>query len=425
MNNVYDDLPSETFCVFPWVHQFVDANGAVKPCCVYDFYHDLGNIKNNSLEEIWNNEKTKSLRRKFLNGEIHDACYKCFNRGDAALRRSGIIDFYQNSKVKQIVAETLPDGTVPVHKLFYIDIRFNNLCNFTCRTCTPHFSTSWIPDFKKMDPSSTFRFQFAGKDEDAALNEILPHLKNAEYIYFAGGEPLMQKEHYAILEELVRLKKFNIKIRYNTNFSRLVTNKIDIIDYWKKFNNILLHVSLDGSHEKGEYWRKGTVWDDIVSNRIRVKKECPHIDFGVTSTISWVNIFNILDFNKEWVSNGLVRPGNFILNCLDHPEFYSIKNIPIWKKEKIQVAITEHLEEIKNLCQYPGDYKTTELRYNDMINFMNSNNNDLDYDKHLLEFDKFNTKLDEIRNENFYETFPEHMDIKQHIESLKDSVNID
>ena len=47
---------SKTFCIYPWIHQYVGPPGDVKPCCTYLQDMQLGSLKQNTLKEIWNNE---------------------------------------------------------------------------------------------------------------------------------------------------------------------------------------------------------------------------------------------------------------------------------------------------------------------------------------------------------------------------------
>ena len=111
------------------------------------------------------------------------------------------------------------------------DYRISNLCNFKCMTCTPVYSSSLSEDYKKVHPISSMNagFSFPGKTEDDVFEQILPHLPYVKEIYFAGGEPMMQKEHYMVLEKLIEM---NLKpiIRYNTNFSRLSLGKYNVFD---------------------------------------------------------------------------------------------------------------------------------------------------------------------------------------------------
>ena len=53
---------SKTFCIYPWVHQYVGPPGDVKPCCVFLQDDQIGDMKQNTLKEIWNNEATRKMR---------------------------------------------------------------------------------------------------------------------------------------------------------------------------------------------------------------------------------------------------------------------------------------------------------------------------------------------------------------------------
>jgi len=143
-------LTSKTFCIYPWIHQYVGPDGEVKPCCIYEPNGPgVGSMKVNTLKEVWNNDNTKQMRLDMLNGIEVSGCSMCNNRvGVTKVHRDETNELWFE-KNKDIVNQTQDDGTLPEHKLRYIDARFNNLCNFKCRTCTPHFSTSWNEDYQK------------------------------------------------------------------------------------------------------------------------------------------------------------------------------------------------------------------------------------------------------------------------------------
>ena len=410
---------SKTFCIFPWIHQYIGPPGDVKPCCVYDGLKEIGSLKKNTLEEIWNNENTREMRLQFLNGQEHPNCSICNNRaeiGDAFYNRYNEVFFTNHEEVQQIVASTREDGSLPNHKLFYIDVRFNNLCNFSCRSCAPHFSTSWVADHKKLynRKDEKYGFTFPGKTEDQALEEILPHLEHAEMIYFAGGEPLMQKEHYEVLNKLIELEKFDVDIRYNTNFSNFkLKNYDDVIEYWKKFKKVSVNASLDGSHAKGEYWRKGTDWEMTVNNRKRLKEECPHVQFNISYTLSWPNALNLTEFHKEWVELGFINPDNIMINPLDTPSYYCLKNLPDWKKTEIEKWFNNHIDWIKTLDPI---FHGVIGRYENAIKFMWSDvSKEQSLDDSLKFFSRITKKLDSIREESFFDVFPEHKNIEYYL----------
>lgn len=60
-------------CNAPWVSTVIEADGAVKPCF---FHQTIGNIRENSLENILNSEKAIRFR-KTLDMDVNTTCVKC------------------------------------------------------------------------------------------------------------------------------------------------------------------------------------------------------------------------------------------------------------------------------------------------------------------------------------------------------------
>lgn len=416
---------SNTFCIYPWVHQYIGPPGDVKPCCVFAQDEQLGSLKDNTLSEVWNNDATKKLRVAMLNGEKPTGCDICWRR-ESLVHKTHRVDANENlfkEDVYELINQTQEDGFLPTHQLRYIDARWNNLCNLRCRTCGPRFSTSWIDDHAKLYDRTMDQvkaagdgFQFSGKNEDQLFNEILPHIPYLKQIYFAGGEPLMQIEHYKVLEELIRIGHTGtdqrpLVINYNTNFTQLKLGKHSALEYWKHFKNLKVNASLDGSHARAEYWRKGTTWETVVNNRRRMKEECPNTEFKISFTLSWPNSYNLLAFHKEWVHLGLITPNDLSLNILEVPTYLCIKNIPTWKKKKIELMFLDHIEWLKSHT----NTERVQREFNDAIKFMFSKDtNDEFIDKD--DFIKVQGKLDLIRNENFWSVYPEHLDLRTMLE---------
>lgn len=421
---------SKTFCIYPWIHQYVGPNGAVKPCCLYNPNKEgIGSLKENSLKEIWNNEATKQMRLDMLNGVTIKGCDKCNSReGISTVHRdeANVNWFYPSI---DIINQMNDDGSMPDHQLKYIDARFNNLCNFKCRTCGPEFSTSWYEDYQTMRQAGYMGREneypktliFPGQNKDQLLNEILEQLPYVKRIYFAGGEPLMQVEHYIMLEKLIELKESGIItavpiIVYSTNFSTLKLGNRSIIDLWKHFDTLVLNLSIDGSYERAEYWRKGTDWKITINNLKEVKKQIPKARIDINYTLSWVNAFNLTDLHKEWIIENYINPNKINVNCLDDPSFYSLKFIPTWKKKKIEQNFLDHIEWLKNNRpnKYIKIYDRTIRQFTDAISFMNSH----DSGDEFLRKDEFNAVngiYDQIRKENFLNVFSEHIDMIEFI----------
>jgi sulfatase maturation enzyme AslB (radical SAM superfamily) len=245
---------------------------------------------------------------------------------------------------------------------------------------------------------------FAGQTENDMWEQLLPHIPYIEQIYFAGGEPLIMEEHYRLLTELVRQERFDVKIIYNTNFSRLNLKNDNVLEYWKLFDSVSVGASLDGMGPRGEYIRKGTKWDDIVRNRERMIETCPNVDFYVSSTVSLYNAFHISDFHKEWVNKGLINPQDWNINILQGPTRDRIDVLPAIYKQELEEKILQHIYWLG-----PKDkLKRATNGYKSMISYMQQNNN-----THLLkEFFKINDQFDELRKETFQQVFPEYKDLR-------------
>ena len=129
----------------------------------------------------------------------------------------------------------------------------------------------------------------------------------------------MQEEHYATLQKLIELKKFDVSLFYTTNLSTLKYKDIDLFELWSKFSNVKIYASLDASGSRAEYLRKGTVWKNIITNRKKIE-QLSGCQFFITPTISLFNVWHFPDFYKEWVEQDLLKPGNIRLNILTQPQ---------------------------------------------------------------------------------------------------------
>jgi hypothetical protein len=298
------------------------------------------------------------------------------------------------------------------------------------------------------------RVEYVAGDEDAMLEQMLPHIPHLEQVYFAGGEPLIMKEHYFMLEKIIEYGKTNIRLQYNTNFSELRYKDKHVFDYWKQFENVSVGASLDASGERAELMRKGTNWKQTLENRQLMLKEVPHVDFYVSSTVSAMNVLHVLDFHKEWTELGLIKAKDWNINICQSPEWYRANIFPQWFKEQV---IKPKYEEHIAWLEPQDELKRATNGFKAMLNFIMSDNSTRDVEIHEYEYETFKGsnwpswedfnsgkktrkdtidleinefikaikstkdfaefkkqigKLDNLRNENFWGTFSELNDLK-------------
>lgn len=403
---------SDTFCMLPWMHIHAFPDGRVYPCCLADYWHPVGDLRKNTMREVWNQEKYRTMRTNMLADKPCVECTKCYEQEKAgffSMRNDANRNY--GHMIKE-VKETKSDGQLDQFKIRYWDIRFSNLCNFRCRSCGPIFSSNWFNDHVKLYNRvpdvlgrDMARVEYATGTEDGMLEQMEEHIPHLEQVYFAGGEPLIMKEHYYLLEKLIEAGKTNIRLQYNTNFSEMRFKDKHVFDYWKHFTNVSVGASLDASGARAELMRKGTDWAQTVENRQRMKAEVPHVDFYISATVSVMNALHILDFHREWTDLGLIKAQDFNVNILQGPEWYRIDILPEdFKKNVVTPAYEKHIKWLE-----PQDrLKRATNGFKSLVNFMNSTDNHHEWQK----FKKEVYVLDRIRDENFWEVFPELKEIK-------------
>ena len=410
----YQLVESKTFCILPWIHMHVFPDGRAYPCCLSDMWNPVGSVRENSMAEIWNDVPMKTMRQNMMEDKPCKECTKCYEQEDngfVSMRNCSSRDFGQHVT---LVDNTEPDGTLPDFKLRYYDVRFSNLCNFRCRSCGPLFSSNWYNDHVKLynrKPDvlgrEMARIEYAGQHKYDMWEQMEQHIPFLEQVYFAGGEPLIMEEHYMILKELVKREMFHVRLTYNTNFSEIFYKDQDVMELWKLFDMVSIGASLDASHARGEYIRKGQDWAQTVLNRERMLRICPKVDFYVSSTVSIYNAGHIPEFHREWVDRGLIRPMDWNINVLQGPNFERASILPRLYKDQIIEKLESHiawLEPLDKLNRAVQGYRA-------LVTFINQE----EYSPAALaRFFKMNDPLDQIRNEHFETVFPEYADLRNY-----------
>jgi len=356
----------------------------------------VGNCKTSTLEEIWRGQPMQQLRADMLSETPHAACTRCYEQEESGFfsgRKSA--NKHHGHHVKKLDANPF--------EMTYWDIRFSNLCNLSCRSCGHIFSSNWYQDQAKLaggdwaDKHTVLNY--AGRTETDMWEQLIPHLDYVEQIYFAGGEPLMMKEHYNILDELERRGRFDVRLIYNTNFTQTRLKDRTVFDYWKRFKSVAVGASLDAMGPRAEYIRKGTDWDTVERNRMQMLETCPNVDFYISPTLSIMNALHLPEFHRAWTERGLIRAQDLNVNILQDPAHLRIDIAPIKYKQRIRQAYTEHLEWLRP--QDPLNRAT--VGFESAITFMMATDNTQLIDS----FWRKTYDLDSIRKENLLDAIPE------------------
>jgi hypothetical protein len=442
-----ENVSTQTFCVLPWIHFATRPNGDMRLCCSANASganenHTVGLVKNESgkpanfgLEtpmSAWNNNYMKSVRTTMLSGNIPSSCKKCFEEESKGVVSKRVWESATWMKdgldIEELIQQTQEDGTVP-DKLTYLDLRLGHTCNLKCIMCSPHDSSMWVADHKKVYP--TFKIQ-ALKDQmawnqesfnnywyenPAFWDEMYKQIPNLKQVYFAGGEPLLIKEHKLFLEEIIRQGYADkILIRYNSN-GLLISD--DIIELWKKFRKVKFAVSIDDTGDRNHYIRFPTDWKLLEENMHKLDNTPSNIHVSIATAIQILNIKTLPELakwkitqkfkkvNLENVYDGVMAGGGIVnMHLLYIPTFLSIRCLPKKDKEEVRQIFDEFKTWLwENYTTDDNFWKINPYgwkRWQAVLDFMDAE----DHTYLLPAFSEYITTMDNTRSTNFKEVFP-------------------
>ena len=302
----------ETLCMAPWTHTYLSPQTERRLCCAsrepaqnFEQYIDTsagtGKYIPVTLDQHWNSEHMRSVRRRMMAGETLPECDVC----NSKLLNTDVYRSYFNSlfahKYTQVVESTDDTGYTTMKPVSW-DYRFSNLCNFKCRMCGDMLSSSWESEQRQhdminwSDPKNNW-MQPAVRKDIAAFQDQQVEAEFAqaveehrvEEVYWVGGEPLMYEQHWRYMNRIVELGDGpRVYARYNTNLSRTSYRGIDLFD--DIINNLRdwqICASLDGTGPIGEYIRTGLDYGSWRKNYNRAVAASTHrrqtrIDFTLT-----------------------------------------------------------------------------------------------------------------------------------------------
>jgi hypothetical protein len=395
-------------------------DGAICACCRS---HPIGFIQDSTLEDIWNNDTIKRMRYQVLNDEQPKECEPCFSleaQGVESLRQRHITGKIPEARIN--LYPNALDALGPNYEMPFeiptIELKLNNLCNLKCRMCHPMDSTAWndwseVKDFYKREGNIMYAIvekhnleakphldNFQDNPEWwASLEKLLPHFRRVE---FAGGEPLMDPQHYRILDMLAPYGH-HIEIKYATNLSMLGKSNRTVWEYWPKFKSVAVNVSIDGIGTSYEYIRGNASWAELVNN---IKQIQPISNISRIVGAVTVQISNILILDKmiEYFLDdlGII----FHSHRVEYPKLLSAQVLPsnlrLLAIDKL-IAIHARVKDFKLVKEYPELLAYTQGQIQDNINYLQAR----DQSDKWQDCVEFNRRLDKTRNQSFIDVTPE------------------
>jgi len=333
-------LLEKNFCVLPWTGFELEPDGVVKNCIISK--ETIGNIHQNSIEDILQSKKNLEIKAQMLNKEFPNNCAGCyFQEKDRATSFENISSrLYYAKELGPHINNNLLDNKNNFD-LSHVDLRWTNHCNQACVYCGPEYSSKWATEL-----GETIKSNKQAKDQ--VKKYVFKNIKKLKNIYLAGGEPMLMNDNKEFLTLMLEHNP-DVHIRVNTNLS---STKTGVFQLLCKFKNVHWTVSIESMDKEYEYIRYHGSWKDFIKNLKHIQTLNHKISFNMLYFIlNYKSIFDCIDYFK---SIGF-HNNSFILGPLIYPLFFDVRHLPKNIKKEV-ITMFEN-----KIAEQPGFYLQNSL----------------------------------------------------------------
>ena len=330
-------LLDKNFCVLPWTGFELEPSGVVKNCIISK--ETIGNIHQNSIEDILQSKKNLEIKTQMLNKEFPSNCKGCYfqeeNRAKSFENISSRL-YYAKELGPHISNNLLDDKNN--FDLSHVDLRWNNKCNQACVYCNSDYSSKWAQELN-------IKQKFEKGNVEKVKQYVFKNIKKLKNVYLAGGEPLLMNDNKEFLELLLKQNP-DIHLRVNTNLSSTGTGVFQLLC---QFKNVHWTISVESIEEEYEYIRHHGSWNDFLRNLKYIQTLNHKISFNMLYFIlNYKSIFNCVDLLRK----AGFHENSFIIGPITKPNYLNILNLPKPMldeiKQKLEIEIQKSTGYLKN-----------------------------------------------------------------------------
>ena len=440
---------SKSFCLAKWFNVSVHIPTGRTHSCYHPRTHKV------PLEELaadpgalHNTKYKKEQRKKMLLGERPSECSFCWdiedtgNMSDRAYR-----SFDVNSA--GIIEEALSVGFEGNPAPKYLEVNFNQACNFKCSYCSPHLSTEWHKEIKQ---HGAYRLVDRTHNDDDWMEKQgwLPNnspdnpylvafwdwfptvYSSLKTFRMTGGEPLMDKNTFKIFDHVKKNPHKDLQLSITSNccppkgqWQKFIDDLKQITDQ-NAIDHFMLFCSLDSWGKQAEYIRTGMDFDVLYQNVTQYLRESSKhsLTFIITCNVlclpNWNEYFgNILKLRQTFNTDRQLIW--FDTPMLTDPKWMSMK---LATKEMLQPLLDSiefmeaNKETVENRFKGFKDYEIDKVKrlYDWAVEPMPIEEQTL----HKKNFYKYFMEHDKRRDTDIRKTFPE---IEQFIDECEELCN--
>lgn len=443
---VRDDLNKigQGFCLAKWTQVTMHLQLGHTHSCHHPRTHAISpsEIKRNP-SALHNTMYKKRRRKEMLEGGRPEECDYCWNVEDTS-------DRFSDRTFKSSESWSLPHyeeiATLNWRADYnpkYVEVAFSNACNFKCSYCGPAFSSKWMEEIEKYgaypttdkfnDPQYLInenKVPFKQTEENPYVDAFWkwwPDLyKDLHTFRITGGEPLMSKDTWKILDYIIDEpnpnKELNIAINSNLGVpDKLIDKfieKVQRICEEDRVKEFIIFTSVDSWGDQAEYIRNGLEFNKFWDNVNKVLTKCPRVNLTFMVTYNALSVPNydkliegVYGLKKDYGSPDRYWNSAVFLDTsyLRYPTHQTVQILDqkwaenIFKQAQLADFLAVPLFENKYIGYSDIEIQKIKRTYD----WMKSTKDDVELNKKRFNFGNFIDAHDKRRGTDFVKVFPE------------------
>jgi MoaA/NifB/PqqE/SkfB family radical SAM enzyme len=309
----FSDKAVRALCYAAHTSLYFDNSGNVRVCC-HNWSYPVGNILQNTLDEIWQGAKIRILRDALTDYKFGPGCEFC------AIQTA---ETFANAAMRRFDRFAVPDAAPEWPQ--QMEFSISNSCNLECIMCRGLWSSAIRARREKLPPLP----RLYSDSFFEALWKYLPHVKELKFL---GGEPVLITEHYKLWDRIISAGLATpCHVTTNgTQYNRKVERVIEHIP-------MSFSVSMDGATKATfESIRVNAKYEEVMENARRFREYARErkTSFSVTFCLMRQNWHEFGDFcllADSWDCpvgiNTVVQPPEFGIYSLPPAELRKILTV--------------------------------------------------------------------------------------------------
>jgi uncharacterized Fe-S cluster-containing radical SAM superfamily protein len=432
------------FCLAKWTQVTMHLHNGMTHSCHHPSPHKipLTELETNPTA-LHNTEYKKKVRKEMLSNKKPVECNYCWNIennsnsfSDRVFKSSEPWSSKHFEEIKVLEHDVNYNPT-------YVEVSFSNTCNFKCSYCGPTFSSKWVEEIERYGGyptttnfndmewlKNTNQVPYKQSEHNPYIDsfwEWWPDLyKNLDTFRMTGGEPLLSKDVWKVLDYVATTDEPNreLNLSLNTNLGipkNLIEKFVTICDNIIKENRVktlVIFTSCDAQGEHAEYARHGLDYKLFLENMEYILEKLPKVTINIMSTFNVFSPFSygkliddVFELKKKYQNNERywISAVQLDTSYLRFPLHLTFKLLEKEHKELILEAANKSfyyaMPEFKH--EFYGFSNTEVQKIKRIYDYSIGYDPGFDIKRNRIDFVNFVDEHDKRRGTNFLNTFPE------------------